>query len=174
MGDGDNTIPMRGALGLTDAKDDRVFLIRQKDVLWPLGTTDHKMVHADLTNPTESLSLVAQILTGSICSQTQQLTFRSQKDPQVDEIFIDNTRPAPGPRVRTQAQAVDLATADRWLVQVAGAVQVDVTDGRGRHDGPYPDPNYRGIIEQRIPDSTYDGEIITGTGGTDVTTFFVS
>jgi len=57
---------------------------------------------------------------------------------------------------------------------VAGAVQVDVTDGRGRHDGPYPDPNYRGIIEQRIPDSTYDGEIITGTGGTDVTTFFVS
>jgi len=151
-GDGDTTVTYHGALGLTDPGDDRVYILQAGQ---SAGITAE---HLDLMKFVESHDLIASMLNGSVCSQTQQAVYRSQEFV-AESVPRATTRTdaAPTNGIRHTARAQTLGQAAAGLfVELRGSAQLDITDDQGRHVGPLSNAQRAGLSELGIPGATYD------------------
>ena len=147
-GDGDGTVTYHGALGRTDPRDDRVYVI-------------DGVIHADLPNvvgvlggirpfhPSWEKGLLQLLLEGSICSQPQgPQWFQSQNE--APEFVGQWAGPAYGPLSSPPApvtpillpttDAADIPRADRLLIEVRGIAELTIVDADGRRTGPGREP----------------------------------
>ena len=104
--EGDNTVPMRSAIGGNlPAGDERYYFVS-------------KVTHMNLPGDPKVQSLVGKMLRGELCSSSQPLLAASGAGE-------------PGAQAVTQAEA-DLRTE----VLVIGTADLNLTDSAGRHTGP--------------------------------------
>jgi outer membrane protein assembly factor BamB len=149
-GDGDSTVPYHGALGLTDTRDDRVYIL-------------NGVVHGDMPNEPPLIGqgvvkgLLQLLLEGAIGSVAKAPSpFLSQN--QVLEIRGPGVPPPlplaePTPLAARPAEPAAAPEPDRWLVELRGLARLDVTDADGRHLGP--DPEHPYLLEEDIPGASY-------------------
>ena len=139
-GDGDSTIPYHGAIGLTDPQDDRIYVLDGAK-------------HSDLPLLPEIIGqgsvkgLLELLLEGAVGSINQAPPpFGSQN--QMETLAVPVPLAVRGAEPDRQREL-----ADRWLVEVTGLAQLDVTDADGNHLGPH--PRLPDGIEERIPGASY-------------------
>ena len=139
-GDGDSTVPYHGAIGLTDARDDRVYVI-------------DGIAHSELPNVPEMIGgpttkgLLQLLLEGNVGGiTTAPAPFFSQSTPEI--VPLTAVRPAE-------------VTPDRWLIELTGLAELEVIDAEGRRVGP--DPQAPARIENLVPGATFAGEASSST-----------
>lgn len=177
-GDGDSTIPYHGALGLTDPRDDRIYIIE-------------KVVHSDLPNVPQVVGapgspsvkgLLQLLLEGATGAQPQAPSaFRSQNQVtenvggsvipllqpiRSDDAGEDGSEEDSSPAGRG-AQDRGQVAPDRWLLEVRGLASLSIEDADGRRVGPARDPDRLGTVELQIPGVSYTPGLVVNTAFVD-------